>query len=74
MLTGDAKDTGEAVGEQLSIDEVHAELLPQHKVDRIETLDKQNFQKKSCFCRRRHQRYAGLGESGYRGCHGRPRF
>lgn len=45
MLTGDAKDTGEAVGEQLSIDEVHAELLPQHKVDRIETLDKQKLPK-----------------------------
>ncbi len=49
MLTGDAKETGEAVGAELSIDEVHAELLPQHKVDRIEAFDKQKLPKKSCF-------------------------
>lgn len=40
MLTGDAKEVGEAVGKALAIDEVHAELLPQHKVDLIEELDK----------------------------------
>jgi len=45
MLTGDAKETGEAVGAELSIDEVHAELLPQHKVDRIEAFDKQKLPK-----------------------------
>ncbi|MFB6498539.1 heavy metal translocating P-type ATPase [Bacillus haynesii] len=45
MLTGDAKETGEAVGTELSIDEVHAELLPQHKVDRIEAFDKQKLPK-----------------------------
>ena len=45
MLTGDAKETGEAVGSELSIDEVHAELLPQHKVDRIEAFDKQKLPK-----------------------------
>ncbi|MCY8039315.1 cadmium-translocating P-type ATPase [Bacillus paralicheniformis] len=45
MLTGDAKETGEAVGAVLSIDEVHAELLPQHKVDRIEAFDKQKLPK-----------------------------
>ncbi|MPQ24139.1 heavy metal translocating P-type ATPase [Bacillus paralicheniformis] len=45
MLTGDAKETGEAVGAKLSIDEVHAELLPQHKVDRIEAFDKQKLPK-----------------------------
>lgn len=38
MLTGDAKAVGEAVAEQLGVDEVHAELLPQHKVEHIERL------------------------------------
>ena len=31
MLTGDAKSVGEAVGKELGLDEVHAELLPQQK-------------------------------------------
>ncbi len=31
MLTGDAKQVGEAVGKELGLDEVHAELLPQQK-------------------------------------------
>ncbi|SFM25057.1 Cd2+/Zn2+-exporting ATPase [Paenibacillus sp. 1_12] len=39
MLTGDAKAVAEAVGRKLDIDEVHAELLPQHKVEEIEKLD-----------------------------------
>ena len=39
MLTGDAKSVGEAVGKQLGIDEVHAELLPQQKVEEIEKID-----------------------------------
>lgn len=38
MLTGDAKVVGDSVGKQLGIDEVHAELLPQHKVEEIEKL------------------------------------
>nr|WP_106767427.1 heavy metal translocating P-type ATPase [Paenibacillus faecalis] len=41
MLTGDSRAVGEAVGRQLNLDEVHAELLPQHKVEEIEKLDKQ---------------------------------
>ena len=41
MLTGDLKTVGERVGQQLGIDEVRAELLPQHKVDEIEKLDRQ---------------------------------
>lgn len=41
MLTGDAKAVGEAVGRKLGLDEVHAELLPQHKVEEIEKLDRQ---------------------------------
>lgn len=39
MLTGDAKNVGDAVGKGLGLDEVHAELLPHHKVEEIEKLD-----------------------------------
>ncbi len=38
MLTGDAKAVGEAVGGALGLDEVHAELLPGDKVERLEAL------------------------------------
>lgn len=38
MLTGDAKAVGEAVAAKLGLDEVHAELLPADKVDRVEGL------------------------------------
>ena len=41
MLTGDAKKVGDKIGALLKIDEVHAELLPQHKVEEIEKLDAQ---------------------------------
>ena len=36
MLTGDAKQVGEAVGRELSIDEIHTELLPADKVELVE--------------------------------------
>lgn len=39
MLTGDAKAVGEAIGKQLGLDEVHAELLPHEKVAELEKLD-----------------------------------
>lgn len=39
MLTGDSKQTGEAVGRALGIDDVYAELLPGDKVDRVEELE-----------------------------------
>ncbi|MEH6943299.1 heavy metal translocating P-type ATPase [Bacillus sp. JJ722] len=39
MLTGDAKSVGDAVGQKLGLDEVHSELLPQHKVEEIEKID-----------------------------------
>ncbi|WP_394542701.1 heavy metal translocating P-type ATPase [Priestia aryabhattai] len=45
MLTGDAKAVGDSVGKQLGLDEVHAELLPQHKVEKIENLDKEKSPK-----------------------------
>ena len=41
MLTGDAKAVGESVAKQLGLDEVHAELLPADKVERVEELLKQ---------------------------------
>lgn len=40
MLTGDAKSVGEEVGRRLGIDEVHAGLLPEDKVEQIEKLDR----------------------------------
>lgn len=38
MLTGDRKETAEAVGQELGLDEVHAELLPGDKVAMVEKL------------------------------------
>lgn len=38
MLTGDRKETAEAVGRELGLDEVHAELLPGDKVAMVEKL------------------------------------
>jgi len=38
MLTGDAEAVGRAVGEELGLDEVHAQLLPADKVARVEQL------------------------------------
>ena len=45
MLTGDARAVGDAVGRKLGLDEVHAELLPQDKVEEIEKLDAQKTAK-----------------------------
>ena len=38
MLTGDAEPVAKAVGDSLGIDEVHAELLPENKVEEVEHL------------------------------------
>jgi Cu+-exporting ATPase len=38
MLSGDSRKTAEAVGRQLGIDEVIAEMLPEQKVDAIKSL------------------------------------
>ncbi len=38
MLTGDAKDVGEAVARKLGLDEVYTELLPLDKVEKVEKL------------------------------------
>lgn len=45
MLTGDSKSVGEKIGKQLGLDEVHAELLPDQKVEQLEVLDKQKSKK-----------------------------
>lgn len=38
MLTGDRKEVGEAVANELSIDKVYTELLPNDKADKVESL------------------------------------
>jgi Cu+-exporting ATPase len=38
MLSGDSRKTAEAVGKQLGIDEVIAEVLPEQKVERVKAL------------------------------------
>ena len=45
MLTGDAQAVGERVGAQLGLDEVHAQLLPADKVERVEALLKEKSDK-----------------------------
>ena len=38
MLTGDRREVGEDVAKQLALDEVHTELLPAEKVEKVEAL------------------------------------
>lgn len=38
MLTGDRREVGEDVAKQLGLDEVHTELLPAEKVEKVEAL------------------------------------
>lgn len=45
MLTGDSIAVGEKIAKQLDLDEVHAELLPDQKVEKLEILDKQKSPK-----------------------------
>lgn len=45
MLTGDNKQVGTKVANELGLDEVHAELLPDQKVEKVELLDKQKSPK-----------------------------
>uniref|UniRef100_UPI00047B39E4 heavy metal translocating P-type ATPase n=1 Tax=Caldanaerobius polysaccharolyticus TaxID=44256 RepID=UPI00047B39E4 len=45
MLTGDSKAVAEKIGNQLGLDEVHAELLPDQKVEKLEMLEKQKSPK-----------------------------
>lgn len=41
MLTGDNKNVAHKVARQLGLDKVYAELLPQHKVEKVEMLEKE---------------------------------
>lgn len=45
MLTGDRKIVGEQIGQELGLDEVHAELLPGQKVEQVERLIQQTSSK-----------------------------
>jgi len=45
MLTGDSKSVGTKVAQQLGLDEVYSELLPDQKVEKLEMLDKQKSPK-----------------------------
>lgn len=45
MLTGDLAEVGQRIGSQLGIDQIHAELLPADKVDRLEMLDREKSPK-----------------------------
>jgi len=45
MLTGDRKEVGESVGDKLGIDKVYTELLPDGKVEKVESLLKKKSEK-----------------------------
>lgn len=47
MLTGDAKEVGEATAKELGLDEVHTKLLPADKVEIVEKLLKEKSSKVS---------------------------
>lgn len=44
MLTGDKRETGEAVANELGVDEAYTELLPEDKVNQLEALIKKTSQ------------------------------
>lgn len=45
MLTGDNKAVGSKIAKELGVDEVHAELLPDQKVEKLELLFKEKSSK-----------------------------
>lgn len=45
MLTGDRKETAEKIAKECGIDEVHAQLLPTHKVEEMEKILNQSSKK-----------------------------
>jgi len=47
MLTGDTKQIAEIIAKELALDEVHANLLPGQKVEKVEKLSKQKLSKKT---------------------------
>mgnify|MGYP000432340364 CR=1 FL=1 len=72
MLTGDAQAVGEDVAKQLGLDEVHTQLLPADKVERVEKLLKEVSPKGAPGLRGgRHQRRPRPLPGGHRHRHGR---
>ena len=51
MLTGDTKEVGEQVGQELGLDKVYTHLLPQHKVEKLEMLEKDKKSKGKLICK-----------------------
>ncbi|MFZ5645542.1 MAG: heavy metal translocating P-type ATPase [Bacillota bacterium] len=47
MLTGDNREVGQAVGKELGLDEVRAELLPDQKVEEVERLNREKGPKEN---------------------------
>ena len=45
MLTGDRKKVGESVANKLGLDKVYTELLPDGKVEKVESLRKEKSKK-----------------------------
>ena len=73
LLTGDAKDVGEAVAQELGLDEAYTQLLPGDKVERVEALLQEDLpQGEAGLCGGRHQRRAGALPGGHRHRHGCP--
>ncbi len=48
MLTGDKKLVADTVGQELDIDEIHSELLPEDKLNIVEKLLLQKSSRGSC--------------------------
>ena len=46
MLTGDSKSVGEKIAKELEIDKVYCELLPNQKVEQVESLNKEKGKNK----------------------------
>ncbi len=46
MLTGDGREAAEPVARELGIEEFHAELLPQHKIELVKKLEREINRKK----------------------------
>ncbi len=43
MLTGDNKNTANAIGRQVGIDKIIAEVMPEHKAEEVQKLQKQGY-------------------------------
>ena len=64
MVSGDSRTTAEAVARKLGIDEVHAEVLPEHKIRIVEEFKSQGSDR--CDGRRRRKRRARAGRGSCR--------